>query len=328
MWGAWGGRGAAWARGSGRALHASPAHCAAKNPLKKFASKTKKKFWYEGSSLGTHYMYRPSKLDQLVKAVAPKTRKEESIRKRALDGLLYQALTDLVSNWEIDGDLYDLNVELTKVSLSPDFSVCRVYWKTVPSVEKNDHVEAVLRKTAPRMRHLLITQRILQNVPPVVFVRDREDAARSEVERLLRVADFGPPEDQGHEDRPPLGEAEAQPPAEAQTNLFGIDRAALLKQIAEYKRRKDRRRDGGDGGRNPQLPDLLAEEQRRRKRKKGRGPREEDDVTPRTYRRPGPPGEGDGDPPDDPGSVEDQLRRAPEELGTEDGGDPAGPRGE
>ncbi|XP_038626973.1 putative ribosome-binding factor A, mitochondrial [Tachyglossus aculeatus] len=331
MWRALGrrglGAGHAWVRGSGRALHASDHHGGSNNLLKKFASKTKKKFWYEGSSLGPHYMHKPSKLDQLVKTATPKMGKEESIRKRALDGLLYRALADLVSNWEIDSDLHDLNVELTKVSLSPDFSVCRVYWKTTLSVEKNDHLEAVLQKSAPRMRHLLITQQILQNVPPIVFVRDRENAARAEVERLLQAADFGPPEDQDDEDRRHLGEAEAKPgPAEAQTSLFGIDHAALLKQIAEYKRQKARPRAGedGGGGGGKQHQAKAQRWRKGRKGKKGRHPQEEedDDVTPQAYHRLGPP--GDGVQPHDPGSVEDELQMALRELETEDGGDAAG----
>ncbi|XP_012328929.1 putative ribosome-binding factor A, mitochondrial isoform X3 [Aotus nancymaae] len=133
-----------------RGLHGSAVSC--KNWLKKFASKTKKKFWYEGPSLGSHLTYKPSKLEFLMRSTSKKTRKEDHVRLRALNGLLYKALTDLLCTPEVSQELYDLNVELSKVSLTPDFSACRVYWKTTLSAEQNARTEAVLQKSAAHMR--------------------------------------------------------------------------------------------------------------------------------------------------------------------------------
>lgn len=59
---------------------------------------------------------RPSKYEFLMKNTTKKTRKEDSIRLRVLNGLLYKSLTELLSTPEVSQEVYDLNVELSKVS--------------------------------------------------------------------------------------------------------------------------------------------------------------------------------------------------------------------
>lgn len=59
--------------------------------------------------------YKPSKLELLTKSTAKKTRKEDHVRLRALNGLLYKALSDLLCTPEVSQEVYDLNVELSKV---------------------------------------------------------------------------------------------------------------------------------------------------------------------------------------------------------------------
>ncbi|XP_014637004.1 PREDICTED: putative ribosome-binding factor A, mitochondrial isoform X2 [Ceratotherium simum simum] len=146
-----GDRHAALRLGGAQGLHGSPVPCG-KNLLKKFASKTKKKFWYEGPSLGSHLAYKPSQLEFLTKSTSKKTKKEDHVRLRALNGLLYKALTDLLCTPEVSQEICDLNVELSKVSLTSDFSACRVYWKTTLSAEQNAHTEAALQRSAAHMR--------------------------------------------------------------------------------------------------------------------------------------------------------------------------------
>ncbi|XP_039694898.1 putative ribosome-binding factor A, mitochondrial isoform X2 [Pteropus medius] len=237
--------------GGARDLHGSPVSCG-KNLLKKFAAKTKKKFWYEGPSLGPHLTYKPSQLESLTKSTSRKTRKEDGVRLRALNGLLHKALTDLLCTPEVSQELCDLNVELSKVSLTADFSACRVYWKATPRAERDARAGAALRRSAAQMRHLLMSQQILRNVPPIVFVQDKEAAALAEVDRLLAVADFGSP---GEEEAVPRNsrrepEAPGTPsPSDAlgsavPASLCGIDHEALSKQVAEYKRRTRKGRGG------------------------------------------------------------------------------------
>ncbi|ELV11936.1 Putative ribosome-binding factor A, mitochondrial [Tupaia chinensis] len=154
----------------------------------------RKKFWYEGPSLGSYLAGKPSKSEAFVKAPR-KTRREDHVRLWALNGLLHKALADLLCTPEVSPEVCDLSVELSKVSLSPDFSACRVYWRTSLSAEQNARTQAALQRSAPHLRHLLMAQQTLRAVPPIVFVQDRESAAQAEVDQLLAVADFGPPGD-------------------------------------------------------------------------------------------------------------------------------------
>lgn len=59
--------------------------------------------------------YKPSKLELLTKSTLKKTRKEDHVRLRALNGLLYKAISDLLCTPEVSQEIYDLNVELSKV---------------------------------------------------------------------------------------------------------------------------------------------------------------------------------------------------------------------
>ncbi|XP_029778234.1 putative ribosome-binding factor A, mitochondrial isoform X1 [Suricata suricatta] len=253
-----GGRQAALLPVGARGVHSSPVPCG-KNLLKKFASKTKKKFWYEGPSLGSHLMYKPSQLEFLTKSTSRKTRKEDQVRLRALNGLLYKALTDLLCTPEVSQEVCDLNVQLSKVSLTSDFSACRVYWRTTLSVEQNAHAEAVLRRSAAHMRHILMSQQTLRNVPPIVFLQDRGSAALAEVDWLLANADFGPPEEEEdcvQSDARGRGALDAPPPRSTPgsatcSSLCGIDHEALNKQIMEYKRRRERGRRGESRAESP-----------------------------------------------------------------------------
>ncbi|EDL75237.1 rCG20569, isoform CRA_b [Rattus norvegicus] len=270
---------------SSLALHTSVTSCGSKNLLKKFASKTRKKFWYEAPSLGSHLTHKPSKYEFLTKNTLKKTRKEDTIRLRVLNGLLHKSLTELLCTPEVSQEVYDLNVELSKVSVTPDFSACRVYWKTGVSAEQNRHTEAVLQRSATYMRHLLISQQTLRNVPPIVFVQDKRDIVLAEVDRLLAVADFGPPDER--DDLDGLRSPDAQAPHDSpepttHPNLCGIDHEALNKQIMEYKRKKER------GLQCVSLAPPSGQEQAPdpahllRKRKKARS-RQHQDASPRSF---------------------------------------------
>uniref|UniRef100_H0X7H1 Ribosome binding factor A n=2 Tax=Otolemur garnettii TaxID=30611 RepID=H0X7H1_OTOGA len=268
--------------GRARDLHGSSVSCGSKNLLKKFASKSKKKFWYDGPSLGSHLTYTPSpsKFEFLMKNTSKKARKEDQVRLRTLNGLLHKALTDLLCTPEVSQEVYDLRVELSKVSLTSDFSACRVYWKTTLSAEQNSQTQATLQRSAAHMRHLLMSQQTLKNMPPIVFVQDKENAAQVEIDHLLAIADFGPQEgehfvqnDFRDPDAPPLcGTAE---PA-AQSSLYGIDHEALNKQIAEYKRRKESRQWHTAG------PGTVAELAKQMIKKKAK-PRGDQDSSLRSY---------------------------------------------
>ncbi|XP_072780312.1 putative ribosome-binding factor A, mitochondrial isoform X2 [Taeniopygia guttata] len=179
-----------------RALRSSAGLGGPRNLLRKMLRKNKKKFWYDSPTLGSQTLYKPTKLDFLRKNELTKTRKEDNMRCRVLNGLIHKAVLEMATTCEVSQEFYDLKLEICKVSLSSNFSACRVYWNPTSTMEKESFVESVLRKSAPRIRYLLKSQQIVGNVPPVVFIKDKEAAAVKEVEDLLAIADFGPPEEE------------------------------------------------------------------------------------------------------------------------------------
>nr|XP_058131946.1 putative ribosome-binding factor A, mitochondrial [Dasypus novemcinctus] len=82
-----------------------------------------------------------------------------------------------------------------------------------------------------------MAQQTLRNMPPIVFVRDEENAAVAEIDRLLAIADFGPPDEKDFIENdfrePPA--LDTEPPS-----LSGIDHEVLNRQILEYRRKKEK----------------------------------------------------------------------------------------
>ncbi|KAM6089015.1 putative ribosome-binding factor A, mitochondrial isoform 2-T2 [Chlamydotis macqueenii] len=246
----------------------------------------KEKFWYDSPTLGSKMMYKPTNLTSVMKDDQTKTRKEDNIRCRVLNGLIYKAVTEMITTCEVNQELYDLKLEICKVSLASNFSACRVYWNPGATMEKESYVESVLRKSAPRIRYLLMSQQIIGNVPPIVFVKDKEAAAVKEIEELLSVADFGPPEEEeetlSQNDSSKLFSSATQSSdSPMRSNLFGIDHELLNKQIMDYKRLKVSR-DIESIAWTEEQKQQLSKIQKKMKKKKTRNP-PDDDITPQKY---------------------------------------------
>ncbi|KFO73237.1 hypothetical protein N303_06806, partial [Cuculus canorus] len=252
----------------------------------------RKKFWYDSPTLGSKTMYKPTKLASIIKVDQTKTRKEDNIRCRVLNRLIHKAVVDMMTTCEVNQELYDLKLEICKasnkatayVSLASNFSACRVYWNPASTMEKENYVENVLKKSAPRIRYLLTSQQILGNVPPIVFVKDREAAAVKEIEELLSVADFGPPEEEETSQNASselFSSATQSSDSPVQSNLFGIDHELMNKQIRDYKRLKVSR-DTETVAWTEEQEKQLSEIQKKMKKKKTRNP-PDDDITPQKY---------------------------------------------
>ncbi|OXB63503.1 hypothetical protein ASZ78_013474 [Callipepla squamata] len=170
------------------------------------------------------------------------------------------------------------------VSLASNFSACRVYWNPASTTNNDNYVESVLKKSAPRIRYLLMSQQILGNVPPVVFVKDKEAAAVKEIEELLAVADFGPQEEEIYQNDSSESFSSATQSSDSpiRSNLFGIDHEQLNKQIMDYKRLKL-------SGTTESVPwtqiqgQQLSKIQKKMKKKKKTKNAPDDDITPQKY---------------------------------------------
>ncbi|XP_068530773.1 putative ribosome-binding factor A, mitochondrial isoform X1 [Anas acuta] len=242
------------------------------------------KFWYDSPALGSKMMYEPTKLTSVVKGDHTKTRKEDTIRCRVLNNLIHKAVSEMMSTGEVNQELYDLKLEICKVSLASNFSACRVYWNPAAITENESYVESLLQKSAPRIRYLLMSQQILGNVPPIVFVKDKEAAAVKKVEELLSIADFGPEEEKvlsQNDSSESFSSATQSSDSPMRSNLFGIDHELLNKQIMDYKRLKVSRDTEGIC-RTQKQEQQLSKIQKKMKKKKMRNP-PDDDITPQKY---------------------------------------------
>ncbi|XP_062425865.1 putative ribosome-binding factor A, mitochondrial isoform X2 [Rhea pennata] len=230
-------------------------------------------------------MYKPTKLASAMKDDEIKIRKEDNIRCRVLNSLIYKAVTEMMTTCEVNQELYDLKLEICKVSMAAKFSACRIYWNPSSTMEKDSYVESVLQKSAPRIRYLLMSHQIIGNVPPIVFVKDKEAAALKKIDELLSIADFGLPEE---EEKLPQNDSSKSDSSTTKSsdssirsNLFGIDHELLNKQIMEYKRLKVSKDTEGIPWMEQQEQQLSVI-QKKMKKKKVKNPRD-DDVTPQKY---------------------------------------------
>nr|XP_013796458.1 PREDICTED: putative ribosome-binding factor A, mitochondrial isoform X1 [Apteryx mantelli mantelli]XP_013796464.1 PREDICTED: putative ribosome-binding factor A, mitochondrial isoform X1 [Apteryx mantelli mantelli] len=251
-----------------------------------FLFSKRKKFWYDSPALESKMMYKPNKLASVMKDDQTKIRKEDNIRFRVLNNLIYKAVTEMMTTCEINQELYDLKPEICKVSMASKFSACRIYWNPSSTMEKDSYVESVLQKSAPRIRYLLMSHQIIGNVPPIVFVKDKEAAALKKIDELLSIADFGPPEEeeklpQNDSSKPNSSTTESSD-SPIRSNLFGIDHELLNKQIMEYKRLKVSKDTEGIASMEQLQEQQLSMIQKKMKKKKVRNP-PDDDVTPQKY---------------------------------------------
>ncbi|XP_070603504.1 putative ribosome-binding factor A, mitochondrial [Erythrolamprus reginae] len=268
-----------------RAVHSSSRR-SPNELLKKFLVKKKKKFWYSSPTLGSEVLHRQSSLTDALKLQPPKIRKQDSIRKKTLNVLFFQAVRDLLNTPLACQELYDLNVEVFKASLTSDFAICRIYWKSSGNAEKDEYIQQALQRKASYIRHLLTSYRIRVHVPSITFVRDREEEAMREVEKLLAIADMGPEEEENEliqddfsEEKSIMADIHGEP--SVPTDLFGIDHKALNKQIMDYKKMRKKEALEGTLVLETQLAGIR-QHQKKMRRKKARKICD-DDLNPETY---------------------------------------------
>ncbi|KAL7874980.1 hypothetical protein SRHO_G00059500 [Serrasalmus rhombeus] len=267
-----------------------------RNLLMKMLLRKKKKRWYETPQLRKPLPTAQSGFLTPVK----KKNQEDSQRVRTLNIIVYKAVSDLLASHEVNAEIPSYSVEITKVSITADFSSCRIYWKTSWSADGDIQIQHALDRSAPRIRYLLMSLQILSNVPPLVFVRDKKYAALQEVENLLEIADYGPSEDSGNlslggkdsdvnEDQPFKSRLHSVEPLDKKRPLwFGIDHDALHKQIEDYKQRsRDAHPEStSSAGLTQEQLDMLVQIRKQKlieKQKRKSKRLTDDDITPKAF---------------------------------------------
>lgn len=76
-------------------------------------------------------------------------------------------------------------ITVTRVKVTGDLSLARVYWTTMGTPAERAKTEKALRRTQPYLRHLLATRMTLRRVPDLMFHFDASVAAQDRIERIL-----------------------------------------------------------------------------------------------------------------------------------------------
>ena len=77
-------------------------------------------------------------------------------------------------------------VTVTRVKVTPDLSLARIYWTTMGDAAQRKRTAKALARAAPYVRHLLSTRMTLRRSPEVQFLFDQSVAAQDRVEQILR----------------------------------------------------------------------------------------------------------------------------------------------
>lgn len=76
-------------------------------------------------------------------------------------------------------------VTVTRVKVTPDLSLARVYWTTMGDAARRTQTSKALARATSYVRHLLSTRLTLRRSPEVKFLFDQSVAAQDRVEQIL-----------------------------------------------------------------------------------------------------------------------------------------------
>jgi ribosome-binding factor A len=77
-------------------------------------------------------------------------------------------------------------VTVTRVKVTPDLSLARVYWTVIGDAKERKTTEKALTRAAAYVRHLLSTRMSLRRSPEIIFTYDQSVAAQDRVEEILQ----------------------------------------------------------------------------------------------------------------------------------------------
>lgn len=77
-------------------------------------------------------------------------------------------------------------VTVTRVKVTPDLSLARVYWTLMGDQAERKKTQKALARAASYVRHLLSTRMSLRRSPEVVFTFDQAVTAQDRVEQILQ----------------------------------------------------------------------------------------------------------------------------------------------
>ena len=77
-------------------------------------------------------------------------------------------------------------VTITRVRVTPDLSLARVYWTALGEAKERKETARALDRTVPYLRHLLSQRLTLRRAPEIKFQYDESVAAQDRIERIIQ----------------------------------------------------------------------------------------------------------------------------------------------
>ncbi|MFD2567253.1 30S ribosome-binding factor RbfA [Pseudotenacibaculum haliotis] len=117
---------------------------------------------------------------------------EETNRQRKIAGVLQKDLVDVLQKAAQDG-MQGVIISVSKVSVTPDLGVAKVYLSIFPSEKREEIVEGV-KSNAPLVRHELAkrTRNQLRRMPELLFFGDDSLDYIEEIDKSLKGEDENP----------------------------------------------------------------------------------------------------------------------------------------
>jgi ribosome-binding factor A len=77
-------------------------------------------------------------------------------------------------------------VTVTRVKVTADLSLARVYWTVLGDTKERTATAKALNRTVPYLRHLLSQRLTLRRAPEIKFQYDESVAAQDRIERIIQ----------------------------------------------------------------------------------------------------------------------------------------------
>ena len=77
-------------------------------------------------------------------------------------------------------------VTVTRVKVTADLSLARVYWTVLGDAKDRKETSKALNRTVPYLRHLLSQRLTLRRAPEIKFQYDESVAAQDRIERIIQ----------------------------------------------------------------------------------------------------------------------------------------------
>nr|XP_037284340.1 uncharacterized protein LOC119177069 isoform X1 [Rhipicephalus microplus] len=175
----------------------------------------------------------------------PKKVQEHTRRQRVLNTVFMESLSNIMVTGTISDELKGFAVELTQVRVSFDCTHLNVYWVTAlkePGVDEK--IAEILHSNAGYLKSELIKNGFIGKAPKITFVKDVTYGRASEVEALIDKVCSDMPLDLDNltlsdeqasidEETSTVDGSQTGPfvPPEMKMNIYGLDRAALMRQV-------------------------------------------------------------------------------------------------